>query len=215
LIDVFRARPLESEPGAAFSYSNSGYVVLGAVVEKVSGQPWDAFLDENVLHPAGMMDTGYDRPTLVVPRRAAGYTGSPGHLFNAAFFDISNGYAAGGLYSTVEDLYRWDRALSAGTLLGPASTDAMFTPRARVGAGRWYADGWYVGVRGGGVVGPRVAYHGGSINGFSACVARFPDDDVFVAVLSNLEGQDVCGAALGDLAPLTVPTRATPGTRQE
>jgi CubicO group peptidase (beta-lactamase class C family) len=185
LIGLFRDRPLQSEPGALYDYSNSGYDVLGAVVEKVSGRPWDAFLEDEVFRPLGMADTAYDRPGLVVKGRAAGYAGRPGEsLFNAAPFEPSNGYAAGGLYATVEDLYRWNRALDGGTLLGPASREAMFRPNKRS-----YAYGWAVLDVGGGHT---VATHGGSVPGFSACVARYPSADLYVAVLSNVQARPVC-----------------------
>ncbi len=130
LLDRFRDKPLESKPGEKFRYSNSGYQVLGAVIENVSGRPYASYLAQHIFAPLEMHDTGYDSATSILPRRASGYrqNGDKDTLLNATYLDMSIPFSAGGLYSTVEDLYRWDRALYTEKLISKKSLDQMFTP---------------------------------------------------------------------------------------
>src|SRR5205823_5102992 len=111
MIARFRDKPLDFKPGEKFRYSNSGYFLLGAVIEKLSGKSYEAFLKEAVFDPLGMKDTGYDHPATLLPGRASGYRLDGDGLKNAEYLDMAQPYAAGSLYSTVEDLARWDRAL--------------------------------------------------------------------------------------------------------
>jgi CubicO group peptidase (beta-lactamase class C family) len=218
LIALFRDQPLDFGPGERFNYSNSGYVLLGAVIERVAFSPWDAFLEKELFRPAGMSQTEYDRPETLVPSRAAGYRGTRGvPTANAAFRDMSNSFAAGGLYSTVGDLYRWERALNSPAPLAAGSLDTMFRPHVladrdtaprvlnasspRVAIDpRHYGYGWWISVLE--MDGRRVRYEyaGGDVNGFTACIARFPDDDLYVAALSNLEAQNTCNTTAVKLA---------------
>ena len=120
----FKDMPLDFAPGTRWSYSNSGYLVLGAIIERVARQPYPQFLREQIFDPLQMDGTGYETE-LVVEHRAQGYT--IGGRFTAAYVDMSQPHAAGGLYSTVEDLYRWDQALYTEQLVPQAARDAMFT----------------------------------------------------------------------------------------
>lgn len=179
VIASFKDKPLASQPGQKFSYNNSGYLLLGHIIEKVSGQSYEDYLTEHIFTPLWMKDTGYDHTETVLQNRASGYTSLNGRqLCNASYMDMSNAYSAGALYSTVEDLYLWDRALYTGSVLSRESLSKMFAP----GMGA-YGYGWYIGQ----VSGRRVVHHGGNINGFSTYIARYIDDDVLVIVLSNLE----------------------------
>lgn len=179
VIASFKGRPLVFSPGQKFSYSNSGYVLLGCIIEKVSGQSYEDYLRDNIFTPLGMKDTGYDHTETVLQNRAAGYRYLNGkQLCNAGHMDMANAYSAGALYSTAEDLYLWDRALYTEKVLSRESLTKMFAP----GLGA-YGYGWYIGQ----VSGRRVVHHGGNINGFSTYVARYIDDDVLVVVLSNIE----------------------------
>jgi CubicO group peptidase (beta-lactamase class C family) len=181
-IDRFSGKPLEFVPGSTFKYSNSGYIVLGLIVEKASGMPYAAFLSERILKPLQMNDTGYDDPAVVLSRRASGYALDGERLRNAAFIDMTVPGGAGALYSTVEDLLKWDQALYTDRLLAAASREAMFTPFKQN-----YAYGWTVTAPSPATFGRRQIAHGGGINGFATYIARFPDDKVTVVVLSNLE----------------------------
>jgi CubicO group peptidase (beta-lactamase class C family) len=186
LHELFSTRPLHTAPGTTFVYSNWGYIVLGYVIEQVSGLPYAAFLQQQVFTPAGMRSSGYaDRKTVLL-QRAASYAQEQGTLVNASFLDLEDAYAAGGLYSTAEDLLRWDRALSRAALVTPSSLAMMVTPYVPIGDGSSYGYGWQIGVR----FGRQVVYHGGRIDGFRVLLARYPDAQVCIAVLCNLQSCD-------------------------
>jgi CubicO group peptidase (beta-lactamase class C family) len=177
MIARFRDKPLEFEPGSKFHYDNSGYFLLGAIIEKVSGKPYETFLKEAIFEPLGMANTGYDRHETVLPGRASGYDRRGEGLVNTPYLDMSQPYAAGSLYSTVGDLLKWDRALKAGKPVSKDAMVAMFTPFKD-----HYAYGWSIGDQ----KGHRRIGHGGGINGFMTDFERFPDDDVCVVVLCNV-----------------------------
>ena len=177
MIARFKEKPLEFEPGSKFHYDNSGYFLLGAIIEKVSGKSYEDFLKEAIFEPLGMKDTGYDRPATVLPKRASGYDRRGEGLVNAPYLDMNQPYAAGSLYSTVKDLLKWDRALEAGKPLSKESMAAMFKPFKDN-----YAYGWSIGD----YKGHKQVGHGGGINGFMTDFERFPEDGVCVAVLCNV-----------------------------
>lgn len=202
-IGRFRDLPLDFKPGEDWKYSNSGYILLGHVVEKVSGKSYEGFLRENIFEPLKMTSTGYDRTDEIVKRRARGYAVGPNDRFiNASYLDMSIPFAAGGLYSTVGDLYLWDQALYGEKLLKKSSLDAMLT------AVRGdYGYGFYVNK----LFDRRLAAHGGGIEGFSTSIHRFPDDRVTVIVLSNYEAgragriaRDLAAVAFGEKYELPV-----------
>jgi CubicO group peptidase (beta-lactamase class C family) len=183
LLDRFQNQPLEFEPGSDWRYSNSGYYLLGVIVETVSGAPYEQYLQRNIFEPLGMSGTGYDRSEDVLPKRAAGYRRTKHGIENARYADMSWPYAAGALYSTIEDLYRWDRALAEGGILSDKSREQAFAKQfTKQGVGS-YGYGWAVGER----LGRRYVEHGGGINGFSTMISRYIDDDAVIIVLSNIE----------------------------
>jgi len=184
-------RPLEFEPGTRYKYSDWGYSLLGFVIEKVSGEPYEDALREQIFEPLGMRDTGYDHPDVVMPQRAAGYRLEGKQLRNAAYTPMTSPFSAGGLYSTAEDLYKWDQALYTDKVLPAAARAQMFTPVLEN-----YGYGWIVARPGDQVLpwmtpGHFELVHPGSINGFSAEILRFPDDRVSIIVLANLEGVSI------------------------
>ncbi|MBO0938542.1 serine hydrolase [Fibrella sp. HMF5335] len=181
----FQDMPLEFEPGSKFSYSNSGYFLLGVVVEKVTGKSYAQVLQEGILSPLQMRDTGYDLFAPIMPKRAAGYEKAGGGYVNAPYLDMSIPYAAGSLYSTVEDLYKWDQALYTDKLLSAVGKATMFTPFKDE-----YAYGWGVGNT---KVGERkdsllLISHGGGINGFNTLITRAPRDKQLIVLLNNTGG---------------------------
>ncbi|MBX3277042.1 MAG: serine hydrolase [Acidobacteria bacterium] len=186
----FKNLPLTFTPGEKFTYSNSGYILLGAIIEKVSGRSYADFLQANIFDPLKMSNTGYDRHDSIIKGRASGYSNQGGAWSNAAYLDMSIPHAAGALYSTVEDLYLWDQALYGDKLLSAKSRDAMFTP----GHNQY---GYGFGIQQ--MFGRRMIAHGGGINGFSTYIARYSDDKVTVIVLSNLQ-QANAGRFARDLA---------------
>jgi CubicO group peptidase (beta-lactamase class C family) len=175
----FKDKPLEFAPGERFNYSNSGYVLLGYLVEKISGQTYEAFLRENIFEPVRMTNSGYDHPSELLKHRAAGYSMQTGRLTNAPYLDMSIPFAAGALYSTVEDLYLWNQALYAGKLVKQKTLDAIFTP-AKENYGYGLVMDKQFGLR-------RIA-HGGAIDGFTSFIAQFPDEQATIIVLNNIEG---------------------------
>ena len=144
MIDGFKDKPLEFTPGEQFKYDNSGYFLLGAIIEKISGQAYDQYLQTHIFDPLGMKDSGYDRPQTLLKRRAAGYEWSASGLRNTEYLDMGQPFAAGSLYSTVEDLYTWDQALYTEKIVKRATLDTIFTPRIDAGATGKYAYGWAV-----------------------------------------------------------------------
>jgi CubicO group peptidase (beta-lactamase class C family) len=193
LVARFRDKPLEFEPGTKWRYSNSGYVLLGYLIERISGQKYAKFVQENIFQPLGMRDSGYDSNDAIILHRAAGYAPGSGGPRNAGFIDMSIPFSAGSLYSTTEDLLRWERGLFGGKVLSDASLRKMTTPF----LGN-YAFGLMVEFR----EGRRVISHGGGIEGFNTYLAYYPEDQVTVVVLGNLNGQapEAIGGLLGDLA---------------
>ena len=179
-IATVRDKPLDFFPGGKMSYSNSGYILLGHVIEKVSGGSYEKFVQENIFTPLGMKDSGYDSNSAIIPRRAAGYMPSPKGPFNAGYIHMSIPHAAGALYSTTEDLLRWEQALFGGKVVSAESLEKMTTPFKND-----YALGVVVQTAGG----RKVIQHGGGIEGFNTFTAYYPDDKLTVAVLANINGQ--------------------------
>jgi CubicO group peptidase (beta-lactamase class C family) len=195
LIGKFRDKPLDFKPGEKYKYSNSGYVVLGQVIETTSGQGYASFMNEAIFAPLGMKDTGYDSATTILKHRAEGYTRRLGIvLTHCDYVDMSIPHAAGALYSTVEDLLRWDQALYGEKLLPKKSLEAMFSP-----VRNYYGYGWLIDKKQG-----RTRYsHGGGIMGFVTIIERYPDPKLLVVALSNLENSPV-GAIGNDLAAIAM-----------
>lgn len=187
---------LEFEPGSQYRYSNSGYVILGAIIEKVTGEPYAQVLQERILDPVGMKATGYDLAEPLIEKRAGGYERLLTGIRNAPFIDMSVPHAAGAMYSTVEDLYLWDRALYGDSLLSARGKERMFTPvRGN------YAYGW--GVRSV-PIGPDkterlTIRHAGGINGFHSLIVRIPADGALVVLLNNLGEAPLDAVATGVL----------------
>ena len=181
----FKDKPLDFQPGKRWSYSNSGYVLLGYVIEQVSGQSYEMFLQQNIFEPLQMANTGYDHNDGSL---ATGYTGMDSHWEKPDDIDMTLPYAAGGLYSTVEDLYRWDQSLSTQQLVSQETLDLTFTPHAKIAAfGLGYGYGWFVGKMNNH---PAVS-HGGGIDGFVTEIRRYTDDGITIIILSNRQTTNV------------------------
>jgi CubicO group peptidase (beta-lactamase class C family) len=195
LVAVAQARPLASAPGTQFHYSSYGYFVLGAVIERVAGVDYATFLRDNIFTPLGLTNTGYDVNNPQSPQHAIGYSD---WQVKAPFQDMSQMYAAGGVYSTVEDVYRWSQAPLTATLLSKASWDAMFTPYVPFCEGLSCGDGfdhlaygygWGIGADAHGTVVADI----GLVAGFASILARYPESQVTLIVLSNMDTADVQG----------------------
>jgi CubicO group peptidase (beta-lactamase class C family) len=178
IVKLTQDKPLEFPPGTKFKYDNTGYILLGIVIEKVTGKTYEARLREAILDPLGMHDTGYDSFTAVLPHRAEGYRNDKGKLVRAAYLDMTLPYAAGALYSTVDDLLKWDQALYGDKVVSEASKQKMWTPNLSD-----YGYGWSIAKRFGF---NQVLEHGGGINGFNTMIMRVPEKKLVAVVLSNV-----------------------------
>lgn len=181
LVALVRDKPLDFPPREKFRYSNTGYVLLGMVISKVSGRSYADDLADTFFKPLGLAHTAYDDLADVVPNRASGYWRPSGPWEHARLMTPQASDASGALRSTADDLLRWDQALHRGRVLSPASQKAMFTDY-----GHGYGLGSFVEIR----HGHRLWDHGGNVPGFCNAFEYYPDDGVTVIVLDNIEGQD-------------------------
>lgn len=193
LIARFSDRPLAFAPGAQFAYSNSGYILLSAIIEAASGQTYADFVTANLFAPLGMTDSGYDRHDAILPRRVSGYTPGASGVVNADYVDMSIPTGAGALYSTTHDLLKWEHGLFGGRVLNPQSLTALTTP---------VRNGYAMGLMVSETDGKKLVWHNGAIEGFNTYMAYDPGDRTAVIVLGNLNGEapDKLVAALVTLA---------------
>ena len=185
-VDVFADSTLEFTPGEKFAYSNSGYFLLGVIIEKVTGKSYEQVLQENILTPLKMNNTGDEHHGTILKNRASGYEKNGSGYINTPYLDMSTLYAASSLYSTVEDLYLWDQALYKDELLSKKYMDLLFTPHISA-FGSHYGYGWIVskihieGVNDSLL----VISHGGGIDGFNTLISRIPSDKNLVVLFNN------------------------------
>lgn len=206
-VEKFCSGNLEFEPGSRFFYNNSGYFLLGAIIEAVTKKPYAQVVRERVFDPLGMTGSGYDLSGPILEKRARGYENGPAGVRNADYLDMGLPYAAGSLYSTVEDLYTWDQALYGERVLLSKAKERMFTP----GLGN-YAYGWVVQKRPIGVdKGERLTIvHDGGINGFNTTIRRVPEDRHLVVLFNNTGGTNLNAMADGILDVLYGRTPPSP-----
>ena len=209
LLAAFDSLPLDFEPGTRYSYSNSGYVVLGAIIEKVSGMSYADYIQQNIIDPLGMANSGYVSRSTILKNRVAGYyQDDKGTFFNADFIDMSMPFSAGGIHSTVGNMLIWDQALYSEKILKKSSLEKMFTPYLDN-----YAYGWIVSE----MFGRKIVSHGGGIDGFASSFYRFVDDSVCIVVFSNNISADADQIARNLAAivfdqPYDIPVSKTPVT---
>ncbi len=190
LISEIGARPLNFAPGTSQAYSNAGYIVLGAVIEKVTGKPWHDALREQLLQPLGLSHTQYGAVSDLIPGRVSGYTSNRGSYIvnNSDYISMSIPASAGALVSTVDDLHLWMRALSRGVAISAGSFSQMIAPPELPGASP--ADPYGLGVYLWQVRGETVIGHTGQINGFASVVGIVPSHDIVIVALANDDGFD-------------------------
>jgi CubicO group peptidase (beta-lactamase class C family) len=179
LVARFRDKPLDFQPGDKWSYSNSGYVLLGYLIEKISGESYAAFLGKNIFQPLGMNDSGYDSNSAIILHRASGYVRTEKGFENAGFINMTVPHGAGALYSTTEDLLKWEQGLFGGKLLKPESLAKMTKP---------FKDNYAFGLMVNTSAGHALISHGGGIEGFNTELEYYPDDKLTVIVLGNVNG---------------------------
>jgi CubicO group peptidase (beta-lactamase class C family) len=177
LIALFKNKPLDFSPGTSYSYSNSGYVLLGYMIEKITGKSYFTVVRENIFLPLGMTHSGFDFKDLKSPDKATGYAYSRQKPIQPAWIvDSSVSFSAGSVYTSVADLYKWDQALYTDKIIHDSSLRMAFTPnRNNYGFG-WVIDSSYD---------KKVVMHEGSIYGFVSFIARIPADQICIILLDN------------------------------
>ena len=194
-VETFKDKKLDFMPGEKFSYSNSGYFLLGALIENISGKSYETMLHENIFTPLNMNDSGYDNHKDILKNRATGYEKYGDGFINSNYIDMSIPYAAGSLYSTVEDLYTWDQALYGNKMLSKEYMELYFKPQIKAYGNYDYAYGWAVGYDkiGSSTDSIYTITHGGGINGFNTIISRAPSDQSLVVLLNNTGGAPLTG----------------------
>lgn len=182
LLDFFKEQPMEFAPGEKFQYNNSAYVMLGYIIEKVSGMTYAEYVEKNLFKPAGMTNSLYGNDNIIVKKRASGYDRGHSGTENAEYLSMTQPYAAGSLMSTVEDLMKWNQTLHAGKIISKESLKLAFTNYTlNDGTPTNYGYGWFLGN----IKGSPVYEHGGGINGFITQGTYLPEEDIFVALFTN------------------------------
>jgi len=180
IMALFKDKPLDFSPGTQWNYSNSGYCLLGYIIEEVTKQPYYSVVRKYIFAPLQMTHTGFDFTHLQDPQKATGYfklddkEGSP-----APIVDSSVSFSAGAIYSTTADLYKWHAALERNSILSKSQQEKAYTP-----VKNNYGYGWGIDS----IDGKRRVGHGGGIHGFVTNIARVPEDDVCIILLSNSMG---------------------------
>lgn len=189
IVAYFRDKPLQFEPGSQYRYSSTGYIVVGLILEKASGRPYGDLLRDRIFQPLGMTHSGLDADSLILKKRARGYTISNGKLVQERPMSMSVGWSAGAIYSTTGDLLRWEQGLYGGKLLSTASLKAMTTP----GKG-----GYGLGINVNLVDGETIYRHLGAFQGFNATLSYLPSKRIAVIVLGNVNPPRVIAPLMTD-----------------
>jgi CubicO group peptidase (beta-lactamase class C family) len=192
LIEKFCSGDPEFEPGTQWKYDNSGYVILGAVIEEVTGNPYETVLKENIIDQLEMYSTGYDHSEEIIEKRASGYHKAGSEIVNSPYIDMSLPFAAGALYSTVEDMYKWDQALYTDKLVSSQSKDKIFTPYMNN-----YGYGWGIREQEFGGVKKKVISHSGGIFGFNTIILRYVVDKNLIVLFCNVLPGELNGLSKG------------------
>ena len=210
---MFFKLPLEFQPGESWAYDNTGYYLLGIVIEKASGKSYWQFLDERIFKPLGMTATRSTDPQPIVPNRASGYEWKNDHFENRPVLLPAIGFSAGSLLSTVEDMGKWDVALYGEKLLKKSRLDQMWTATmAKDGADAPfnYGFGWFIDS----YHGHRLVQHSGGTPGFSSVVYRFLEDKLTIIILTNHSDRIVDQLAI-DLAGICLPALKRPNANPD
>jgi CubicO group peptidase (beta-lactamase class C family) len=184
IIGVFKNEPLEFDPNEQYAYSNSGYVLLGYIIEKLSGMSYEDFIQKNIFDKLGMNDSYYGNTYKIIPDRASGYQIYEGNYENAEFMSTTIPYAAGSLMSTVDNMFLWNKAIHHNTLISEKSKHIAFTNhRLNTGKQNNYGYGWAINE----IAGITSLEHTGGINGFSTSGIYVPEKNIYAIVLTNLD----------------------------
>lgn len=193
LIDVFKNEPMDFNPGTTWHYNNSGYILLGYIIEEVSGKSYASFVQENIFDTLGMTHSYYGNKSDLIPNRASGYQPNEDGFQNADYLSMTLPYAAGSLMSTVDDLLIWSQAIHNNTLISAASKAKAFTNyKLNNGDPTNYGYGWQPNE----ISDIPSIEHGGGIFGYTTMGVYIPSENVYVAVLTNSSGNSPTDVAL-------------------
>lgn len=188
LVDFFKNEPMDFDPGTEWRYNNSGYVLLGVIIEKVSGKSYGQYVYDHIFKPLGMKHSFYGTEEASVPNRALGHSGDGKEVTYSAPMSMTLPYAAGALLSNVDDLAIWNRAMASGKLLKPATWKRAFTPYV-LSNGKPTTYGYGLEIEQ--LHGEEVIQHGGGINGFVTMGYWLPKQNIFIAILTNSDSAEV------------------------
>ena len=179
IIDSFKSKPLEFTPGSKYKYSDSNYILLGYIIEKVSGKKYGDYINDNILKPLKMNSTGVLENEKLIKGRAVGYVlDDSSNIKNMLYQDPSRLFSSTGLYSTLEDLYLWDRALYENKVLSKKASDKfLIMEDGKKNNLCWEFDS---------LAGHKVAFQDNTIKGYSGSICRFTKDDSTIIILSNI-----------------------------
>jgi len=182
LIDMFKNQPMEFAPGTKWNYNNSGYFLLGYIIEKVTGKSYADYLQENFFTPLGMTSSCYGSDTRIIINRASGYQPGNDGPVNSDYCSMTQPYSAGSIMSTVGDLFKWHQAVHSYRLVKKETLDKAFTEyKLKDGKGTHYGYGWFLSQ----LQGSPTIEHGGGIFGYLTSSIYLPEEDLFVALFSN------------------------------
>ncbi|MFT3796616.1 serine hydrolase [Flavobacterium sp.] len=199
IIDSFKNLPLEFEPGQRYAYSNSGYVLLGYLIEKIAGMPYADFIQQFIFDPLGMKNSQYDQHDKLIPNRVNGYQPGDSGFQNPEYISMGTVYAAGALLSTVDDLFLWSKAIHHNTLISEKSKQLAFTNHSlKNGKHTNYGYGWAINE----LAGATSIEHTGGIDGFTTSGIYVPDSNLYAIVLTNLD--DGIGPEMNNLKAVSL-----------
>ncbi|TDL49233.1 serine hydrolase [Paenibacillus dendritiformis] len=178
VLHLFIDKPLAFKPGTSFAYTNSGYYLLGMIIENITGATFESYINDNILRPLGMENTGIDNNKKVINKMSSPYHSHWEDFIQCEYMDMSSSFSAGAMYSTVDDLYKWDQALYSETLVSKATMDLAFQFNDFK-----YGFGWFLDRR----YHRRRVFHGGAYRGFRSEMHRYPDDHTTVIMLTNYD----------------------------
>jgi len=187
IIELFKNKPRNFETGAKYEYCNADYILLGYIIEKVSGVKYEEYLDKNIFKPLKLNDTGFLTNEASIKDKASGYYSSKktGEYIMVLDTESSMQYSAGGIYSTVDDLYRWENALFGEKLINKKSLNEMLTPYLH---NYGYGYGLIIGKNAGG---DKVIWHNGSLPGFSSYIGKNSNKEYIFIILSNKDSYNI------------------------
>jgi len=201
LVDYFKQEPVDFVPGEQFHYSNSGYILLGYIIELVTGKPFGKYIQETFLGPLGLTRTYYSDHSRLLSDRASGYQQDKGYFENADYLSVTQPYAAGSVLSTVDDLYRWYEAVMSGRVLHWEDRQKAHTPyQLKNGTLAPYGYGWRLGN----IQGSPSVSHGGLVNGYAGFTLYLPNEQVFVALLTSCDCNTDLPELTAQLAALAI-----------